>query len=221
MSAARESMLAAVRAALAEVPDGEPVRWEGPGPPGSADAYRTAAPDADPAEVLALFARRVADYRAEVVRCADEGAAVAAAVGAACARHGAVRVAVPAGAPQEWRAPGVAWEVGVSAPAILDTVDGVLTGAGVGIAETGTIALDHGADQGPRALTLVPDLHLCVVRADQVVATVPEGLRRLRPAVAAGRPITMVSGPSATSDIELERVEGVHGPRRLVVLLVG
>jgi L-lactate dehydrogenase complex protein LldG len=213
-------MLAAVRTALSGVPGDEPVRWEGPGPAGSPDAYRVASPGVDAADVIELFAERVADYRAEVVRCADDGAAIAAAVAAACRRHGAARVAVPAGVPLQWRAPAIAWEVGVSSTAVIDTVDGVLTAAAVGIAETGTIALDHGPDQGHRALTLVPDLHLCVIRAHQVVATVPEAMRRLREAVAAGRPITLVSGPSATSDIELERVEGVHGPRRLVVLLV-
>ena len=221
MSAARETVLAAVRSALTGVPADEPVRWDGPGPPGAPDAYRVATPAAEAAGVLALFAERVADYRAEVVRCADDGPAVASAVAAACARHGAARVVVPAGVAPQWRAAGIDWAVDVRSTAALDTVDGVLTGAAVGIAATGTIALDHGADQGPRAMTLVPDLHLCVVRAEQVVGTVPEGLRRLRSAVSAGRPITLVSGPSATSDIELQRVEGVHGPRRLVVLLVG
>jgi L-lactate dehydrogenase complex protein LldG len=221
MSAARETILARVRTALTGVPGDEPVRWEGRGPPGSADAYRVTPDEDDEAAAVDLFAQRVADYRAEVVRCGADAAAIAAAVAAACERHGARRMAVPTGVPARWRAPGIAWEADLSDRAELDTVDGVLTGAAVGIAATGTIALDHGADQGRRALTLVPDLHVCVVRADQVVATVPEGLRRLRAAVADGRPITLVSGPSATSDIELERVEGVHGPRRLVVLLAG
>ncbi len=213
---ARAVVLARVRAALATVPAGEPVRWEGPGADGSPDAYRVGGAPAEAAPVE-LFAERVAEYRAEVVRCSDVPGAVA----AVCARHGARRVVAPAGIAAEWLGEGVEWLREPLSTTELDGVDGVLTGAAVAIAETGTIALDHGAGQGRRAVTLVPDLHVCVVRADQVVASVPEGLRRLRAAVDAGRPVTLVSGPSATSDIELERVEGVHGPRRLVVLIVG
>jgi len=102
----------------------------------------------------------------------------------------------------------------------LDTTDAVLTTATVGIAETGTIVLDHGPGQGRRALTLVPDRHVCVVRADQVVPDVPDAMAPLGGSIAAGRPLTWISGPSATSDIELTRVEGVHGPRTLHVVLV-
>jgi L-lactate dehydrogenase complex protein LldG len=104
-------------------------------------------------------------------------------------------------------------------PAALDHLDGVVTGCRVGVAETGTLVLDHGPDQGRRALTLVVDLHLCLIRADQIVGDVPEAVARLGPSALAGQPLTWVSGPSATVDIELTRVEGVHGPRTLLVVI--
>ncbi len=221
MSAARAEVLARVRAALRDVPPGEPERWDGPGGDGAPDAYRLGPAPGGPSRVE-LFAERVADYRAEVVRCpACRGRAPRDRRDLRAPRRAARRrPRRPAGRLARRRGRVArrrpAAPLGVDA---LDAADGVLTGAAVAIAETGTIALDHGPGQGRRALSLLPDLHLCVVRADQVVATVPEGLRRLRGAVDDGRPVTLVSGPSATSDIELQRVEGVHGPRRLVVLV--
>jgi L-lactate dehydrogenase complex protein LldG len=161
----------------------------------------------------------VADYQAVVL--VVEADALTAALGDACGRHGVSRLVVPADLPEAWRPPDVELvpDDGLANEA-LDTVDGVLTGCCAAIAETGTIVLDGGARQGRRALTLVPDLHLCVVEVDQIVGTVPEAVERLAPAARERRPFTFISGPSATSDIELSRVEGVHGPRRLEVFIV-
>ncbi|HEY3018633.1 MAG TPA: LUD domain-containing protein, partial [Solirubrobacteraceae bacterium] len=158
-------------------------------------------------------------YRATVSR-APAGAA-AGGVAAACARHEAQRLVVPADLPAAWRpdALELVADEGLGV-ADLDAVDGVLTGCAVAIAETGTIALDAGPGQGRRAITLVPDLHVCVVEATRIVASVPEAIDALAPAARAGRPITLISGPSATSDIELRRVEGVHGPRTLEVVVL-
>jgi len=159
--------------------------------------------------VVDLFVDRVEDYRAVVERCAD--AEVAARVAAALGK--AVKVLVPDGF--AWPVPSGARDSGFTAHE-LDGFDAVVTGATLGIAETGTIVLTHGPGEGRRALTLVPDLHVCVIRADQVLADVPAAVAALDPT----RAQTWVSGPSATSDIELDRVEGVHGPRRLHVIVV-
>jgi L-lactate dehydrogenase complex protein LldG len=170
--------------------------------------------------VVARFVERVADYRAEVERVA--AASLREAVASACERHGARRLVAPEGVPGAARPDGVELldDDGLT-HADLDSMDAVLTGCAAAIADTGTIVLDGGPDQGRRALTLVPDLHICIVPADRIVASVPEGTARVAAAVAQQhRPITLISGPSATSDIELRRVEGVHGPRRLVVLVV-
>lgn len=171
-------------------------------------------------DLSGLFVERVEDYRAVVERV--EPSQVPAAIGRAVA--GAARIVVPPGLPRDWlTALGdveVVTDDGDLTADELDRMDGVVTAAAVGIAETGTIVLDHGSDQGRRALSLVPDLHVCVVSEAQLVGDVPESIPRLRGAVDAGRPLTWISGPSATSDIELERVEGVHGPRTLHVLLV-
>ncbi|MFA1544296.1 LutC/YkgG family protein [Actinomadura monticuli] len=163
--------------------------------------------------VLDLFAERVADYRATVLRVAapDLPSAVAERLAARPGSYGA-----PADLPAEWTSATDAPLVRDFSVASLDGLAGAVTGCAAAIAETGTIVLDHGAAQGPRALSLVPDYHLIVVLAGQVAPDVPEALERLDPS----RPLTFVSGPSATSDIELSRVEGVHGPRTLEVLVV-
>jgi L-lactate dehydrogenase complex protein LldG len=172
-----------------------------------------------PAERVALFCERAGEYRAQVLRVAGTG--VADAVGGVCRAHGVRRLAVPAGFRADWRPAGVELvdDSGLTAGE-LDALDGVLTGSTLAIAETGTIALAAGPAEGRRALTLVPDLHVCVVEEGRIVELVPEAMARLGELVAAERrPVTLVSGPSATSDIELSRVEGVHGPRTLVVLV--
>jgi L-lactate utilization protein LutC len=164
----------------------------------------------DGVDLVALFAERVADYRAVVERCpADQ---VEARLRAAL--PDGARIVVPPGLGLDLTDAVV--DDGLSA-AELDALDGVVTRATVGIAETGTIVLDHGPGQGRRAITLVPDLHVCLVDAAQVVADVPDAIALLDPS----RPQTWISGPSATSDIELDRVEGVHGPRRLHVIVFG
>jgi L-lactate dehydrogenase complex protein LldG len=194
MTDARSDILARVRAALTD---------ERP-PPAIRD-YRTAGTVAVDVDV---FIERVSEYRAIVVRTRDPASAVADALA------GRPHVVVPDGFPAEWlsfdplREPLTLEE--------LDLADGVLTTATLGVAETGTIVLDHGPGQGGRRLTLVPDYHLVVIRADQIVASVPDAIAALDPL----RPQTWISGPSATSDIELSRVEGVHGPRTLHVVLV-
>jgi L-lactate dehydrogenase complex protein LldG len=175
------------------------------------DGERTAA------ERVALFCERVGEYRADVRRVDD----VATAVADICRELGACRLAVPAGLPDAWRAPEVELvaDTGLT-PRELDSLNGVLTGSTLAIAETGTIVLTGAPNEGRRALTLVPDLHICVVEEADIVELVPEAVRLIGELVARERrPVTLVSGPSATSDIELSRVEGVHGPRTLVVLV--
>ena len=195
---ARDEILSAVRSALSGVTAAVDV----PAAP------RVAARD----DLVDLFVERVEDYRAVVTRCAP---AELAEVVDRVVGGGSVVVPPDLGLP-------VAGAVVDSDPSALsalelDAVDAVVTRSRVGIAETGTIVLDHAPDQGRRAITLVPDLHVCVVDVAQVVADVPDAIAVLDPA----RPLTWISGPSATSDIELDRVEGVHGPRTLHVVLVG
>jgi L-lactate dehydrogenase complex protein LldG len=199
---------------------------------GDADAAYAALPRPylrahhDPAahDITALFAERAADYRAVVERVPGAGLAVAVSrvlSSRAVAEPGPF--VTPDGLPGEWLSelPGkitLACDDPPLSPAELDRMSGVVTGCAVAVAETGTIILDHGPGapgQGRRALTLVPDFHLVVVQSDQVAADLADAFARLDPA----RPHTLISGPSATSDIELIRVEGVHGPRTLHILL--
>lgn len=217
---AREEILARVRAALAAAPPGPRDETEAPAdvPSAGADRDRPTGDEAPPPPV-ALFAERLADYRATVHRC--DRAGLTAQLTAVLADSD--QVVVPADLPAEWL-------VGYHGRVVRDAPDPpvpaseldrpgttVVTGCAVAIAETGTIMLDGGRHQGRRALTLVPDHHVCVVHAGQVVRSVPAALARLTDP---RRPLTLISGPSATSDIELNRVEGVHGPRRLEVVLV-
>jgi L-lactate dehydrogenase complex protein LldG len=185
----------------------------------AARAYRRAG-GATPADRVARFCERVGEYRADVRRI--RAGEVADAVADVCRARGAARIGVPDGLPAAWRPAGLELvEDDGLQPRDLDRLDGVVTGCTVAVAETGTIALAAGPREGRRALTLVPDLHVCVVEEAQIVELVPEAVRLLGGVVAAERrAVTLVSGPSATSDIELSRVEGVHGPRTLVVLVV-
>jgi L-lactate dehydrogenase complex protein LldG len=202
VTSAREEMLGRIRTALGA---------GGATAPEVPRDYRSAG-DLDRPALLDLLVDRLVDYRASVRRCGVDD--VESTLAACLDERGAARVVVPPGL--LWTVPGGLVDDGLT-PAELDALDGVVTASAVAIAETGTIVLDASPDQGRRAISLVPDYHLCVVLADQVVQTVPEALRRLD----ATRPLTWISGPSATSDIELHRVEGVHGPRTLEVVLAG
>jgi L-lactate dehydrogenase complex protein LldG len=205
---AREEMLRRIRAATSDRADLPPIER----------GYQPASgrpSGVDPA-VVDRFEERVSDYQATVRRCRPD--AVADLVAEMVKGRGARRIGVPEGFPAAWSA-RLTDQVSDSPPmeiSALDALDGVVTTCAVAIAETGTIVLDTGPGQGRRALTLVPDYHLAIVSADLIVAGVPDAVARLDPV----RPLTWISGPSATSDIELTRVEGVHGPRTLDVIVV-
>ncbi|MFH8487155.1 lactate utilization protein C [Streptomyces longisporoflavus] len=211
----RDQILGRVRRALADVPDDKKTY-----------AYDRAVPrdylrehgDRSTEETTDLLAENLADYRALVHRCTQEE--LPALLARLLAERDARTVLAPPGLPPHWLdATGTSRveDRAASTPHELDEVDSVVTGCAVAVAETGTIVLDGGPDQGRRRITLVPDHHICVVRVpDQVVSSVPQALERLDPR----RPLTWISGPSATSDIELDRVEGVHGPRTLEVVLM-
>jgi L-lactate dehydrogenase complex protein LldG len=213
MSGSRDQILGRIRSALGEAPR-----------PDVDQAYRALPRNYLQAhhehDIVALFAERAADYRAVVERLpAPEVPAAVTRILGARAQGPEAAFVVPAGFPAEWIPAGISVvrDDPPLSPAQLDRLAGVITGCAVAIAETGTIVLDHGPAQGRRALTLVPDFHLVIVRAEQVTADLPDAFARLDP----GRPQTLISGPSATSDIELIRVEGVHGPRTLHILLAG
>jgi len=216
----RELILGRIRAALADVPREEPDSWVYERDADEQTRYARASA-LDRNAVVAQFAERCGEYRATVTRAGGRG--LARTIEAACARHGARSLAIPPDLPGAWRPPSL--ELHEDVPPLaheeLEKIGGALTGCAVAIALTGTIVLDAGAAQGRRVLTLLPDLHVCVLRERQIVATVPEAIERLTPAVKAGRPLTLISGPSATSDIELRRIEGVHGPRQLEVVIAG
>ena len=216
MTDARTEILRRVRVALADIPAGE-----NPDDVVIPHDYRTTGTESL-AERLHEFVERVSEYRATVHRVQPDD--LPRAIADACQRRGVGRLVVPVDLPDEWIPDGV--EILRDDPTAplggpMDAGDGVLTGCALGIAQTGTIVLDSGERQGRRILTLLPDYHLCVVDAVQVVELVPEAVARLHgSAQRPDRPITWISGPSATSDIELNRVEGVHGPRTLEVLLI-
>jgi len=171
-------------------------------------------------DIIDRFIERVTEYKAVVRRVEADN--LASAIAEALAARGVTRLVVPADLPAAWLPPTLTLlrDAGDLSYEMLDSSHGVLTGCVLGIAQTGTIVLDHGALQGRRAISLVPDYHLCIVRAAQIVGLFPEATAPLEAAARTGRPITFISGPSATSDIELNRVEGVHGPRTLEVLVV-
>ncbi|WP_371574080.1 lactate utilization protein C [Streptomyces sp. NBC_01314] len=220
----RDLILGRVRRALADVPrDDTPPVPEGPGrdpqyEQAVARDYLREHGALSVAETVELLAENLADYRAIVHRTDADG--LAEVVAGLLREHGSKSVLSPPGLREEWLSATDVTRVPdrrESTADELDQVDSVVTACALAIAETGTIVLDGSPDQGRRRITLVPDHHICVVRVpDQVVSSVPQALERLDPA----RPLTWISGPSATSDIELDRVEGVHGPRTLEVVLV-
>ena len=208
MSEARAVVLQRIRDALGSSP---------PAPAEVPRAYRQAGEpvDFDPVE---RFCEVVSDYDATVHRV--DGAGVVAGLAAVCEERGAERLVVAPGLALDGFGREIVPDDPPLGPRDLDAIDGVITGCAVAIAQTGTIVLDSGPLSGRRALTLVPDLHLCVVRTEQIVPAVPDAIAAVADAVGEGRPVTFVSGPSATADIELNRVQGVHGPRTLDVFLV-
>jgi L-lactate dehydrogenase complex protein LldG len=218
VATARETILWRIRHATRDVPEEErpdDVRVE--------REYLKES-DAEREEIVARFAERTAEYEAEVHRVGRDE--LSGTIEEILKRRGVRRLVIPPYLPTAWIPDGMETLRDAAHSRLtnkeLDGSDGVLTGCALGIAQTGTIVLDAGRAKGRRALTLLPDYHLCVVREEQIVGLVPEAFARLEEMVKTeGRAITFISGPSATSDIELNRVEGVHGPRTLEVLISG
>ncbi|MGA4838223.1 LutC/YkgG family protein [Streptomyces sp. G45] len=210
----REVVLGRIRRALAPTASGAREAYEDAVPRDYLREHGTRTPE----QTVDLLAGNLADYRALVHRTDADG--LPGLLARRLAERGARTVVVPPGLPPWWLRdadPVRVHDRAATTARELDEADSVVTGCALAIAETGTLVLDGSPDQGRRRITLVPDHHVCVVRVpDQVVASVPVALERLDPV----RPLTWISGPSATSDIELDRVEGVHGPRTLEVVLV-
>jgi L-lactate dehydrogenase complex protein LldG len=209
MSDARREILERVSAATAN--GAAPRSWH------VARGYRRSG-SLGPEARVDLFCDRVGEYRAEVLRIAE--ADIGDAVATVCGARGAGTLVIPDELPGDWRPKSVELATDRElSPHALDAIDGALTGCTTAVAETGTIILTASPHEGRRAITLVPDLHICVVRESQIVELLPEALERVEAEGLDRRPLTLISGPSATSDIELSRVEGVHGPRNLVVIV--
>jgi L-lactate dehydrogenase complex protein LldG len=218
VATAKETILWRIRHATRDVPE-----EERPEDVPVTRAYRRE-DDAQRGEIVARFAERAAEYEASIHRVGHEE--LPRAIEEVLKRRGVRRLVIPPYLPRGWIPEGVETLHDAARSRLtneeLDESDGVLTGCALGISQTGTIVLDAGRAQGRRALTLLPDYHLCVVHERQIVGLVPEAFASLEGTVEGeGRAVTFVSGPSATSDIELDRVEGVHGPRTLEVLIVG
>ena len=208
---AREEILTRIRKALRDVPEGER--------PEDVEVPREYV-QSEPRDVVERFVERISEYKTTVRRVAL--ADISRVAAEQCRMRGVARLGIPSDLPSEWRPDGIdVVPTGLLDARALDILDGAMTGCALAIAETGTIVLDAGPHQGGRALSLVPDYHLCIVGEEQIVGGVPEAMAQIAVTIRRLlRPVTFISGPSATSDIELARVEGVHGPRTLDVLVV-
>lgn len=217
MSKAKEKILANIQQALKDVPE-----EERPKDVTVPRKYRQKGELAGE-ELVSLFAKRMNEYEAKVIRSTQKE--LTDIIAESCRREQVENLIIPTGFPEDWLPDSITpVRDTIESPLThqeLNESDGVITLCALAIAQTGTIILDAGKGQGRRVLTLLPDYHICIVREQQIVELVTEGFAHFDTAVKdAGPPITFISGPSATSDIELSRVEGVHGPRRLEVVIV-